>query len=72
MAEIVDLCAAAGTQVAEEQYQCFNARTAKRMDLVFSIGATEFLVDVTTIITHQIDVWSSPVILPRGGIGHCG
>ena len=49
MAEIVDLCAAAGTLVAEEQYQCFNARTAKRMDLVFTIGATEFLVDVTTI-----------------------
>jgi len=49
MAEIMDLCAAAGALVAEEQYQCFNARTAKRMDLVFSIGATEFLVDVTTI-----------------------
>ena len=40
MAEITDLCAAAGALVAEEQYQCFNARRAKRMDLVFSIGAT--------------------------------
>ena len=49
MAEIVDLCAAADILVAEEQYQCFNTRTSRRMDLVFSMGATEFLVDVTTI-----------------------
>ena len=34
MAEIVDLCAAADTLVAEDQYQCFNARTTKRMDLL--------------------------------------
>ena len=49
MAEITSLCAAADTLVAEEQHQCFNVRTAKRMDLVFSIGTTEYLVDVTTI-----------------------
>ena len=49
MVEIVNLCAAAGTLVAEEQHQCFNTRTAKRMDLVFNMGITEYLVDVTTI-----------------------
>ena len=49
MAEIATLCAAAGTLVAEEQHQYFNVRTAKRMDLVFSIGTTEYLVDVTNI-----------------------
>ena len=49
MAEIVELCAAADVQVAEEQFQCFNTRTSRRMDLVFTIDTTEFLVDVTTI-----------------------
>ena len=49
MAEIVELCAAADVLVAEEQFQCFNTRTSSRTDLVFSIDATEFLVDVTTI-----------------------
>ena len=43
------MCTAAGTLVAEEQHQCFNTRTAERMDLVFSIDRTEYLVDVTTI-----------------------
>ena len=33
----------------EEQFQCFNTRTSSRMDLVFNIDATEFLVDVTTV-----------------------
>ena len=49
MAEISNMCAAAGTLVAEEQHQCFNTRTAERMDLVFSVDRTEYLVDVTTI-----------------------
>jgi predicted GH43/DUF377 family glycosyl hydrolase len=49
MTEIVDLCAAADILVAEEQFQCFNTRTSRRMDLVFTIDSTEFLVDVTTI-----------------------
>ena len=35
--------------VAEEPHQLFNARTAKRIDLVVSIAATELLLDVTTI-----------------------
>ena len=43
------LCAAADILVAEEQFQCFNTRTSRRMDLVFNIDSTEFLVDVTTI-----------------------
>ena len=38
----------AGALVAEEQHQCFNARTAKKMDLVFTLDNTECLVDVTT------------------------
>ena len=49
MTEISNMCAAAGTLVAEEQHQCFNTRTAERMDLVFTIDRTEYLVDVTTI-----------------------
>ena len=49
MTEIVELCAAADILVAEEQFQCFNTRTSRRMDLVFKIDSTEFLVDVTTI-----------------------
>jgi len=49
MAEITNLCAAAGTLVAEEQHQCLSARTPNRMDLVFMIDSTEYLVDVITI-----------------------
>ena len=49
MAEIVELYAAADILVAEEQFQCFNTQKSSRMDLVFNIDATEFLVDVTTI-----------------------
>ena len=49
MSEIVDLCAAANILVAEEQFQCFNTRTSRRIDLVFTIDTTEVLVDVTTI-----------------------
>ena len=48
MAEISNMCAA-GTLVAEEQHQCFNSRTANRMDLVFSVDGKEYMVDVTTI-----------------------
>ena len=43
------MCAVAGTFEAEEQHQCFNARTANRMDLVFSVDSREYLVDVITI-----------------------
>ena len=49
MAEISNMCVAAGTLVAEEQHQCFNTRTAERMDLVFSVDRTEYRVNVTTI-----------------------
>ena len=49
MTEIVELCTAADILVAEEQFQCFKTRTSRRMDLVFKIDSTEFLVDVTTI-----------------------
>jgi hypothetical protein len=49
MTEIADLCSAADILVAEEQFQCFNTRTPHRMDLVFTIDSTEFLVDVTTV-----------------------
>ena len=49
MTEIVELCAAADILVAEERFQCFNTRTSRRMNLVFKIDSTEFLVDVTTI-----------------------
>ena len=49
MTEIVELCTAADILVAEEQFQCFNTRTSRRMDLVLNIDATEFLVDVTTV-----------------------
>lgn len=48
MTEISNMCAAAGTLVAEEQHQCFNSRTANLMDLVFSVDGREYLVDVTT------------------------
>ena len=49
MTEIANLCAAADILVAEEQFQCFNARTTRRVDLVFTIDTTEVLLDVTTI-----------------------
>ena len=49
MTEITNMCAAANILVAQEQFQCFNARTTKRMDLVFTVDNTECLVDVTTI-----------------------
>ena len=49
MSEITNLCAAADILVAEEQFQCFNTRTTRRTDLVFTIDTTEVLVDVTTI-----------------------
>jgi hypothetical protein len=49
MTEIGELCTAADILVAEEQFQCFNTRTTRRMDLVLNIDTTEFLVDVTTI-----------------------
>jgi hypothetical protein len=49
MTEITNMCAAANILVAQEQFQCFNVRTTKRMDLVFTVDNTECLVDVTTI-----------------------
>ena len=49
MSEITNLCATAGVLVVEEQFQCVNTRTTRRMDLVFTVDTTEFLVDVTTI-----------------------
>ena len=51
MVEIENLCKVSNTLVtmATEQFQCFNTRTAKRMDLVFTVDDTEYLVDVTTI-----------------------
>ena len=47
------MCAAADILVAEEQFQCFNTRTSSRMDLVFKIDSTEFLVNVTTIDANK-------------------
>ena len=49
MSEVANLCAAVDILVAEEQFQCFNARTTRRMDLVFTIDSTEVLLDVTII-----------------------
>ena len=49
MVEVENLCKASDTLVATEEFQCFNTRTAKRMDLVFTVDVTEYLVDVTTI-----------------------
>ena len=49
MTKIANLCVAADILVTEEQFQCFNARTTRRMDLVFTIDTTEVLLDVTTI-----------------------
>ena len=49
MTEITNMCAAADILVAQEQFQCFNTRTTRRIDLVFTIDNTECLVDVTTI-----------------------
>jgi len=43
MSEITNLCAAADILIAEEQFQCFNTRTTRRMDLVFTIDTTEVL-----------------------------
>jgi len=61
------MCAAAGTLVTEEQHQCFNTRTDERMDLVFSIDRTEYLVDVTTIDANNPSNGFSvgPIISPR-------
>ena len=39
MAQISTMCATAGTLVAEKQHQCFNARTANKMDLMFSVDS---------------------------------
>ena len=49
MVEIENLCKASDTLVATEQLQYFNLHTAQRMDLVFTVDDTEYLVDVTTI-----------------------
>ena len=49
MTGINNLCAAADILVTEEQFHCFNTRTTRRMDLVFTIDTTEVLLDATTI-----------------------
>ena len=53
MTEIESIYRAANTVVATEQFQCFNTRTTKRMDLVFAIDNVEYLVDVPTIDTSN-------------------
>ena len=49
MREIENRGKASDTLVATEQFQCFNAHTARSMDLVFTVDDTDYLVDVTTI-----------------------